>query len=130
MVLKCAFASQFLLGRFDPVETVEWYSFYTETLGSANHTQIAIDAALQSSVLLKNDNRTLPLKKGQTIAVLGPQAIARYGLLDDYIADEVCALSTLFGFLSEIECTAICECRCASEGRMIAFPRSRRQLLP
>ena len=59
------------------------------------------EAALQSFVLLKNGpppssslppslapSNLLPLKVGTRIAVLGPQAIAREGLLEDYAADQ------------------------------------------
>ena len=55
------------------------------------------EAALQSFVLLKNAPPpsalssaapVLPLKLGTKIAVVGPQAIAREGLLEDYAADQ------------------------------------------
>ncbi len=56
------------------------------------------EAALQSFVLLKNGPPpstsskesvpVLPLKIGSKIAVLGPQAVAREGLLEDYAADQ------------------------------------------
>ena len=36
--------------------------------------QVAHEAALQSFVLLKNEGRTLPLKLGASVAVIGPLA--------------------------------------------------------
>ena len=45
-----------------------------ETLGSEKHLDIATQAARESIVLLKNESNTLPLKKEQSIAVIGPLA--------------------------------------------------------
>ena len=74
------------------------------------------EAALQSFVLLKNGPPpstsstsfkesvpVLPLKIGSKIAVLGPQAVAREGLLEDYAADQqvlVLAPTAAFAHLS------------------------------
>ena len=62
----------FRAGRFDPVDSVEWTDIGTEYINSTEHQQIQYEAALQSLVLLKNDN-LLPLKPGINIAVIGPQ---------------------------------------------------------
>ncbi|MDR3340026.1 MAG: glycoside hydrolase family 3 C-terminal domain-containing protein [Candidatus Symbiothrix sp.] len=76
---------KFLLGLFDNpykgnVETVD------KILHSPEHQAVSLKAALQSFVLLKNENNTLPLsKKLKKIAVIGPNAdevknlICRYG---------------------------------------------------
>jgi beta-glucosidase-like glycosyl hydrolase len=66
-----------------------------------SHAPRRYEAALQSFVLLKNGPPPstssasvkesvplLPLKIGSKIAVLGPQAVAREGLLEDYAADQ------------------------------------------
>lgn len=46
-----------------------------EIVQSPAHKQAALDAAREAITLLKNDNETLPLKKGiKSIAVLGPTA--------------------------------------------------------
>lgn len=42
--------------------------------GSAEHAASALEMALQSEVLLKNDNNLLPLQKGKKILVTGPNA--------------------------------------------------------
>jgi beta-glucosidase-like glycosyl hydrolase len=60
-----------------------------DTIASEEHRHIAFEASLQSQVLLKNDG-VLPLKQGLKIAVLGPQGVARFGLLEDYFGDYVC----------------------------------------
>ena len=41
-------------------------------------------------MLLKNHYGALPLKAGAKVAVIGPQGVARYGLVSDYYNDEVC----------------------------------------
>jgi beta-glucosidase len=76
---------KFLLGLFDNpykgnVKTVE------QIVHSKEHQAVSLKAALQSFVLLKNNNHTLPLSKNlKKIAVIGPNAhevnnlICRYG---------------------------------------------------
>jgi beta-glucosidase len=64
---------KFRLGLFeDPyIETSN-----TEIVGSEEHQEIALEAARQSMVLLKNDNQLLPLDKDKykKIALIGPNA--------------------------------------------------------
>jgi beta-glucosidase len=56
---------------------------------NAQHLQIAKDAALKSCVLLKNDNRTLPLSKENlgSVAVIGPLADDGYEQLGTWVFD-------------------------------------------
>ena len=42
--------------------------------GSAKHAKIALEAAIETMVLLKNQNNTLPLQQGKRILVTGPNA--------------------------------------------------------
>ncbi|MFP5226392.1 MAG: glycoside hydrolase family 3 C-terminal domain-containing protein [Acidobacteriota bacterium] len=52
---------------------------------STEHRQLALQAAREGIVLLKNDNQILPLKKDlQTIAVIGPNANDGWSQLGDY----------------------------------------------
>jgi beta-glucosidase len=52
---------------------------------SPEHRQLALQAAREGIVLLKNDNHTLPLKKNiGSIAVIGPDADDRWAQLGDY----------------------------------------------
>ena len=46
----------------------------TEVLYAKNHLELAKEAAVKSSVLLKNNNNVLPLNKNTKIAVIGPLA--------------------------------------------------------
>eukprot|EP01062_Namystynia_karyoxenos_P013270 TRINITY_DN1478_c0_g1_i1.p1 TRINITY_DN1478_c0_g1~~TRINITY_DN1478_c0_g1_i1.p1 ORF type:complete len:869 (+),score=260.55 TRINITY_DN1478_c0_g1_i1:64-2607(+) len=86
---KRAFRVLMKAGRFDPVESVEWTSIKPDAINSTLHQQIAYEAALQGLVLLSNDG-VLPLRKGGSIAVVGPMGQARGGLLSDYAGDQWC----------------------------------------
>ena len=52
--------------------------------------QVAYEAALQSFVLLKNEDSTLPLKRGLKLAVVGPMAVEVEGLISDYAVAAMC----------------------------------------
>ena len=57
-------------------------------LYAEEHLQKAKEAAIQSAVLLKNDNNTLPLHGGiKTIAVVGPMADAPHDQLGTWVFD-------------------------------------------
>lgn len=70
-VLRVAFR----LGAFDPPEMVPFHKIGPETIDSAAHRQLALKTALESVVLLKNQNHLLPLDKSKlkSLAVIGPQ---------------------------------------------------------
>lgn len=66
--------AKYKLGLFDdPFKYCDEERAKTEILTPAN-IKAAREAAAQSFVLLKNDNKILPLKKSGTIAVIGPLA--------------------------------------------------------
>lgn len=71
-VLRVAFR----LGAFDPLEMVPFSKTGPEAIGSEAHRQLALKTALESMVLLRNQNGFLPLDKGKlkSVAVIGPQA--------------------------------------------------------
>ena len=74
-----------------PPGASEWNSLGIESLSNnRRHQQISYEAALQSLVLLRNDDAALPLKPGSAIAVVGPQSTARSGLLSDYAGGQKC----------------------------------------
>lgn len=54
---------------------------------SAEHMQKAREAAIQSAILLKNENNTLPLKKNQKVAVIGPLADAPHDQMGTWVFD-------------------------------------------
>ncbi|MBV8502331.1 MAG: glycoside hydrolase family 3 C-terminal domain-containing protein [Paucibacter sp.] len=66
-----------------------------ETINSAEHRALALRAALESLVLLKNDG-TLPLRASARIAVVGPLADARRVMRGNYSSDQTGPTLTVF----------------------------------
>src|SRR5436853_6273203 len=65
---------KFLLGMFDHPYVAD-ADYAARTVNSPEHQQIALRAARESIVLLKNDRNALPLRKDlHSIAVIGPNA--------------------------------------------------------
>ncbi|HWC97039.1 MAG TPA: glycoside hydrolase family 3 C-terminal domain-containing protein [Candidatus Sulfopaludibacter sp.] len=83
--LERLFVARFKLGMFDPPERVPFSSIPYSEADSAAHRKVALQAARESVVLLKNDNEILPLKAGvKKIAVIGPSADDPVALLGNY----------------------------------------------
>ena len=74
--LKRLFTARMRLGMFDPAEKVPYASIPFSVVNSPENAALALRAARESMVLLKNDGHFLPLKpdRKQTIAVIGPLA--------------------------------------------------------
>jgi beta-glucosidase len=74
--VKRLFTARFLLGEFDPDGQVSYAQIPMSVVDSAEHRSLALEAARQSLVLLKNANHVLPLDKDslKSIAVIGPNA--------------------------------------------------------
>lgn len=66
-------------------------------INSAAHRQLALQAALQSMVLLKNDHATLPLHAGMKLAVIGPNADTVESLEANYHGTAVAPVTPLQG---------------------------------
>ncbi|MCX7018618.1 MAG: glycoside hydrolase family 3 C-terminal domain-containing protein [bacterium] len=84
--VKRLFMARFRLGMFDPPEMAPYSKIPFSVVDSAPHRQLALEAARESIVLLKNEKAFLPLKKGayNTIAVIGPNANTTDVLLGNY----------------------------------------------
>ncbi|ANI90765.1 hypothetical protein A9P82_12150 [Arachidicoccus ginsenosidimutans] len=84
---------KFLLGLFDNpyIDT----TLFAKVKNNAAHQEIALKAAQESIVLLKNDNHVLPLKNVKKIAVIGPLAKSSY--LGGYSNTQDTAVSLLTG---------------------------------
>ncbi|KQJ83737.1 probable beta-D-xylosidase 6 [Brachypodium distachyon] len=81
------FSVQLRLGLFDKTSGNQWFT----QLGPSNictkeHRELAAEAARQGTVLLKNDNSFLPLKRSEVshIAIIGPVANDAYIMGGDY----------------------------------------------
>ena len=73
--VKRLLTARFRLGQFDPPEMVPYARIPLSQNDTDEHRQLALKTARESIVLLKNANRTLPLKKDlKSIAVIGPNA--------------------------------------------------------
>jgi beta-glucosidase len=74
--VKRLFTARFLLGMFDPPEQVPYARIPYEVVDSPKHRQLALEAARQSLILLKNQDALLPLDVNEikSLAVIGPHA--------------------------------------------------------
>jgi beta-glucosidase len=87
VAVKRLFTARFELGMFDPSSDVKYAQIQMSEDDSAAHREMALKAARESMVLLKNDGDFLPLKPaGKTIAVVGPNAASLVALEGNYNA--------------------------------------------
>ena len=85
--VKRLFLARYRLGLFDPAAKVPYAHIPFSEVNSPAHHSLALQAARESMVLLKNDDRFLPLKPGiRTIAVVGPNAASLSALEGNYNA--------------------------------------------
>ena len=83
--LRRLLTARFRLGMFDPPERVPYAQIPYSVNDSQEHRALALEAARESIVLLKNEKGMLPLRKGlKTIAVIGPDADNLDVLLGNY----------------------------------------------
>jgi beta-glucosidase len=83
--LKRLFLARFKLGMFDPPTRVAYARTPYSELDSPAHRALALRAARESMVLLKNQRNTLPLRKDLgTLAVIGPNSDQWLMLLGNY----------------------------------------------
>jgi beta-glucosidase len=68
--------ARFLLGEFDPPERVPYNTINFDVVNSPAHQALAVEAARQSIVLLKNNDNFLPFDKSRIrkVALIGPMA--------------------------------------------------------
>jgi len=74
---------QFQLGLFDPKD----FDPNNDIATVGSHSDLALEAALQSIVLLQSKNNLLPLNPNKNIAVIGPHINASGALLSNYHGD-------------------------------------------
>ncbi len=72
--LTRVFAARFSVGEFDKKGNVSWTSIPSSKLNCKEHQELALKAARESIVLLKNADNFLPLSPSKTVAVIGPLA--------------------------------------------------------
>jgi beta-glucosidase len=100
---KRLFAARMKLGMFDPPQQVPFSAIQYAVVDSPEHAELALRAARESMVLLKNEGQTLPLDpaKKQTIAVIGPLAGSHIALEGNYNAIPLHPILPIDGMQSE-----------------------------
>jgi beta-glucosidase len=97
------FTARFRLGMFDAPEQVPYTQIPYEIINSPEHQALALQAARESIVLLKNKNDLLPLGKDiESIAVVGPNADDLQVLLGNYSGTPARAITPLQGIRKKI----------------------------
>ncbi|KAK6940138.1 Fibronectin type III-like domain [Dillenia turbinata] len=99
---------------------------------SHDHQRLALDAAKDGIVLLKNSGRLLPLSKTKTpsLAVIGPNANAPQTLLGNYFGPPCRSVTPLQGLQSYVKNTVhhqgcdFVNCTSASIGEAVALAKS------
>ena len=76
---------QMKLGLFDNDKDEQpYFGLGADDIDTAEHQQLALEAARQSIVLLQNEGATLPLARGGAVAVVGPHFNATELFLSNY----------------------------------------------
>lgn len=101
--LKRLMTTRFRLGMFDPPEKVAYARIPYSMNTAPAHRELALKTARESIVLLKNENKTLPLKKDvKTVAVIGPNADAPEVLLGNYNGQPTSSVTPLAGIKAKV----------------------------
>jgi len=104
VAVKRLFTARFKLGMFDPQNKVPYNNIPYSVNDCKEHRDLSLTTALQSLVLLKNDNNLLPLKKDlAAIAVFGPNANERdvmYGNYNGFPSKSVTVLEGIKSIVS------------------------------
>ncbi|TYZ57633.1 hypothetical protein PybrP1_003385 [[Pythium] brassicae (nom. inval.)] len=79
-------ALRFQLGLFDPIADQPYWHVPPSEVNTPAAQTLSLDMTRRSLVLLQNLKATLPLQRtrGTTLAVLGPHATARAGMMGNY----------------------------------------------
>jgi beta-glucosidase len=100
------FTARFRLGMFDPPERVPYAQIPIEVNDSDEHRALALRAAQESIVLLKNEDFFLPFDKEdpdlKTIAVIGPNADDPVVLLGNYNGTPSSSVTPLQGIKAKV----------------------------
>ncbi|AXI84463.1 glycoside hydrolase family 3 protein [Xylella taiwanensis] len=94
------FTARERLGTLHPREHDPYAGIGTKDIDTPGHRALALQAAVQSLVLLKNTGNILPLTPGTTLAVLGPNADALTALEANYQGTSSAPVTPLLGLRS------------------------------
>ncbi|WP_446745580.1 glycoside hydrolase family 3 C-terminal domain-containing protein [Silvibacterium acidisoli] len=127
VALKRLFMARFRLGMFDPADKVRYAQIPFSEDDSAEHRALALKAANESIVLLKNENHLLPLAPSvHTIAVVGPNAASIAALEGNYNAIASHPVMPIDGIRSEFKGAKVLYAEGSSyvEGLAVTVPRN------
>ena len=98
LAVRRLFTARFRLGMFDPPEQVPYAQIPYEVVDSPQHRALALQAARESMVLLKNEDNLLPLPRDlASLAVVGPNADHLSVLVGNYSGTPAEAITPLEG---------------------------------
>ena len=101
--VKRLFTARMKLGMFDPDEQVPYSKIPFSVVASKKNSEQSLEMARKSIVLLKNEQKTLPLdKKIRTLAVIGPNADNPTCLLANYNGSPAYMVTPLEGIRSKV----------------------------
>jgi beta-glucosidase len=101
--LRRILRTRFKLGMFDPPEKVPYTSIPESIVNCRRHQKLALAAAQESIVLLKNEGSLLPLRKDlKSIFVTGPSAMNQEVMLGNYNGYSKNMTTVLEGILSRV----------------------------
>jgi beta-glucosidase len=99
--LQRLFSVRYRLGELQPAAHDPYANFGAADIDNAAHQQLALAAAAQSLVLLKNRADTLPLRAGTRLAVIGPNADALATLEANYQGTSSAPVTPLQGLRAQ-----------------------------
>ncbi|MCD6354712.1 MAG: glycoside hydrolase family 3 C-terminal domain-containing protein [Prolixibacteraceae bacterium] len=108
VAVKRLFTARFKLGMFDPPEDVPYAQIPFSVNASLKNDKLALEAARESIILLKNKANTLPLSKNiKKIAVIGPNANNWEALVGNYNGIPKNPVTVLSGLENKLKNTEI-----------------------
>ena len=79
-----------ITGQFDSLANQPYSKIGAEQINSTFSQNLNLQSALQSFVLLKNNNNILPMTRGKKTVLLGPHVHSKRDLMSDYKGDQQC----------------------------------------
>lgn len=126
VALNRLFEARMRLGMFDPADRVPYNKIPLNVVDSPKHRAIALQAARESLVLLRNEGGILPLKGAKKIAVIGPHANDRIIPLGNYNGSPSKLVTLLEGIRNQApkgtEIQYDQGCGVANEGILVPIP--------
>ena len=129
--VKRLFTARYRMGLFDDPVKMPYAAVPFSEVGSAAHQALALKAARESMVLLKNEGNILPLKQTtRTIAVIGPNAASLSAIEGNYNAIPKEPVFPLDGVVAQFKGARVLYAQGSPYAESIALPVPRTLLHP